>query len=172
MRKVDDIAVLTPERAFDLALGERSERHRLSAAIDIDDEEVGHARSVPDKRDALAVARPDRSGGMPDVDQLFDSELRFVGGSAGLRIGAECQRHDRDGGSKIIIPFLHIFPLRTVPKEVLKPEQQVVPNYRTSRGVRSEIDRTVVAGHIKIAYALNGILSVESTCRVCALIKH
>jgi hypothetical protein len=129
---------LTPERAFDLALGERSERHRLSAAIGIDDEEISHTRAVPDKRDALAVGRPDRSGGMSDVDQLLDSELRFVGGSAGLRIGAESQRHDRGGGSKIIIPFQHSFPLRTV-----------ASNYRISRGLRGEIDRTVVAGHIK-----------------------
>ena len=60
---------------------------------------------------------------MLDVDQLLDSEVRFVDGSAGLRTGTECQRHDGDGGSKRMIPFLHSLPLRTVPKEVLEPGQ-------------------------------------------------
>ena len=55
VRKVDNVAVFTPERALDLALGEQSKRHRLSAAIDIGDVEIGHTRAVPDKRDAFAV---------------------------------------------------------------------------------------------------------------------
>ncbi len=96
----------------------------MPAAIDIDDEEIGDARAVPDKRDALAVGRPDGIGRMLNLDQLLDSKLRLVGGSSSLRTRVECQRGDGDGGSKATIPIPHRSSPKTVLKEVLNPEQR------------------------------------------------
>lgn len=95
MGKVHEVAVLIPESTLDLAKGKESQRDRLSEAIDVGDVEIGHAGAVPEKRDALAVRRPERIGGMLNVNQLLDTKLRFMRGGLALRAGTKCQHRER-----------------------------------------------------------------------------
>jgi len=85
VRKVEDVAVFTPERAFDLALGERSERRRLPAAIDIDDEEIGDA--ARSQTNAMRLPSGDQMGSDGCLISINCSivSCELVGGSSSLR---------------------------------------------------------------------------------------